>query len=327
MRRRTFISLIGGAAAWPLAARAQRPTMPVVGWLSAGLSGPATATVFAAFRGALAEAGYIEGRSVAIEYRYAEGQYDRLPELAVDLVRRKVSVIVATANPNAARAARAATATIPILFLVSNDPVKLGLVASLSQPGGNATGVNFLMTEIVAKRLGLLRELLPAAERFGVIVNPNSSTTEATVQELTAAGSALGVHIDVVRARDSREIEVAFATLKDKRAGGLFVAPDTFFATRRVQIATLAASHAIPAIYTVREYVEVGGLISYGPSLTQAYRQLGLYAGRVLNGAKPADLPVVQPTKIELIINLPTARALGIEVPPMLLARADEVIE
>jgi ABC-type uncharacterized transport system substrate-binding protein len=211
--------------------------------------------------------------------------------------------------------------------MVGDDPVKLGLVASLNRPGGNATGVNYFLTEIVAKRLGLLRELLPTATRFGILINPNSSATETMLQELTAVGSALGVQVDAVRARDSREIETAFVTLTEKRAEGLFVAPDTFFATRRVQIATLAASHAIPAIYTVREYVEVGGLISYGTSLTEVYRQLGLYTARILKGAKPADLPVVQSTKIELVINLPTARALGIEVPPTLLARADEVIE
>src|SRR5215475_11981239 len=237
--------------------------MPVIGFLFAGSSGLAVQHTEAAFRAALADNGYVEGRNVTIEYRYAEGLYDRLPELAADLVRRRVSVIVATANTNSARAAKAATETIPIVFMVGDDPVKLGLVASLNRPGGNATGVNYFLNEMLAKRLALLRELLPVATRFGVMVNPNSSVNESMLQELTAAGSALGVQIDAVRARDSREIEAAFVTLKEKRAEGLFVAPDTLFATQRVQIATLAASHAIPAIYTVREYVEVGGLISY----------------------------------------------------------------
>jgi putative ABC transport system substrate-binding protein len=328
IRRREFIMMLGGAAAaWPVAARAQQPRLPVIGYLFAGSTGPMVETVMVAFRRALAEHGYVEGQSVAIEYRYAEGQYDRLPELAADLVRRNVSVIVAAANVNSARAAMAASATIPIVFMVGDDPSKLGLVASLNRPGGNATGVNYFLAEIVVKRLGLLRELLPAAARFGVMVNPNSSATETTLQELTAAASALGVQTEVVRARDGREIEAAFVSLIDNRAEGLFVAPDTFFATRRVQITTLAARHAIPAIYTVREYVDVGGLISYGTSLTEVYRQLGLYAGRILKGAKPTDLPVVQSTKIELVINLATARALGIKIPPSLLAIADEVIE
>jgi len=327
MRRREFITLIGGAAAWPIAARAQQPEMPVIGYLFAGSSGPMVDIPMGAFRRALAERGYVDRQNVTIEYRYADGQYDRLPQLAADLVRRQVSVIVAAANPNAARAAKAATATIPIVFMVSDDPVKLGLVASLNRPGGNATGVNYFLTELVSKRLGLLHELLPAAVRFGVLVNPNTSATEGTVQELTAAGSALGLQIDVIRARDGREIEAAFASLSEKQAQALFVAPDSFFVTRRVQITTLAARHGIPAIYTVREYVEVGGLISYGTNIIEVYRQLGIYSARILKGAKPADLPVVQSTKIELVINVSTARAFGIEVPPTLLARADEVIE
>src|SRR5262245_13617914 len=328
MRRREFITLLGGATvAWPMTAQAQQPAMPVIGYLFAGSSGPMVDIPMGAFRRALTEHGFVEGQNVTIEYSMAEGRYDRLPQLAADLVRRQVSLIVAAANPNAARAAKAATATIPIVFMVSDDPVKLGLVDSLNRPGGNATGVNYFLTELVSKRLAILRELLPAAVRFGVLVNPNSSAAEGTVQDLTAAGSALGVQIDVIPARDGREIEAAFASLSEKQAQALFVAPDSFFVTRRVQITTLAARHGIPAIYTVREYVEVGGLISYGTNITEVYRQLGIYSARILKGAKPADLPVVQSTKIELVINVSTARAFGIEVPPTLLARADEVIE
>jgi putative ABC transport system substrate-binding protein len=329
MKRRELITLLGGAtAAWPLAARAQKSALPVVGYLYAGSPGPGTAeNTIAAFRRALAETGYIEGQSVTIEYRYAAGQYDRLPEFAADLVRRQVSVIVATPNLNSARAAKEATATIPILFMVADDPAKLGLVASLNRPGGNATGVNYFLSELVAKRMDLLRELVPTATRFGVLANPNATSAVFSTKEATTAASTIGIHADFVQARDSREIEAAFTTFVHNRTDALLVLPDTFFANRRVQIATLAARHAIPAIYTVREYVEAGGLISYGPSLTEVSRQLGLYTARILKGVKPADLPVVQSTKIELVINLPTARALGIEVPPMLLARADEVIE
>jgi putative tryptophan/tyrosine transport system substrate-binding protein len=326
LKRRELISLIGGAAAWPLTARAQQPTMPVIGFLYAGSPGP-VANQMAVFRQVLAETGYVEGQSVTIEYRYAAGQYDRLPELAADLVRRRVTVMVVTPNTSAVRAAKAATTTIPIVFSVGDDPAKLGLVASLSRPGGNATGVNYFLVELVAKRLGLLRELLPAAARVGALVNPNSSEAEPFTRDVTAAASAIGVHIDLVHARDSAEIEAAFATFVRNRAEALLVAPDTFFSNRRVQIVTLAARHAIPSIYTVREYVEPGGLMSYGTSLTEVYRQLGVYTGRILKGAKPADLPVVQSIKFELIINMPTARALGLEIPPTLLARADEVIE
>src|SRR5262249_31743776 len=259
--------------------------------------------------------------------RYAEGQYERLPELAADLVRRKVTVIVASPNTNAARAATAATSVIPIVFMVSDDPVKLGLVASLSRPGGNATGVNYFISELAAKRLSLLRELLPAAVRVGALVNPNAATTEGFTKDVTAAASALSIQVEIVQARDSREIEAAFATLARSKVDAL-VAPDTLFATiGRRQIVTLATRHGIPAIYTVREYGESGGFMSYGRRVREAYRQFAIYGSRIFKGEKPADLPVVQSVTFDFVINLATARALGIEVPPMLLARADEVIE
>jgi len=325
MKRREFITLLGGAAAWPRAARAQQAGMPVVGYLDASSPG-ASAPRVAIFRRGLAEAGYVEGRNVAIEYRWAEGRYDRLPEMAAELVRREVAVIVASTIP-AAVAAKAATATIPIVFYVAGDPVKLGLVASLSRPGGNATGVNNFAAELGAKHLGLLRELLPTARRIGLLVNPTNPNVEGATKDVTAAALATGVEIDVVRASDSREIEVAFATLVRNRADALVVGPDAFFTSRRLQIATLATRHALPAVSNSREFAEAGGLMDYGTSLTEVYRQLGVYAGRVLKGDKPAELPVVQSTKFEFVINLPTARALGLEIPPTLLARADEVIE
>jgi len=324
--RREFIMLLGGAAAaWPLAARAQQPAMPVVGYLDASSPGVSAPRV-AVFRRSLAEAGYVEGRNVAIEYRWAEGQYDRLPEMAEELVRRQVAVIVAGPIP-AAVAAKAATATIPIVFFVAGDPVKLGLVASLARPGGNATGMNNFVAELGAKLLGLLRELLPTAARIGLMVNPTNPNVEGVTKDVTAAALATGVQIEVVRASDSREIEVAFATLVRNRADALVVGADSFLTSRRLQLATLATRHAIPAVYVGREFAEAGGLITYGTSVPEVYRQLGDYTGRILKGAKPAELPVVQSTKFELVINLPTARALGLEVPPTLLARADEVIE
>jgi putative ABC transport system substrate-binding protein len=256
----------------------------------------------------------------------AKGGYDRLPALAAELVRRQVAVI-ATTDTASSIAAKAATSTIPIVFAVSQDPVRLGLIASLNRPGGNATGVNFFVTELGAKQLGLLHELIPAAARVGLLVNPNSPTTERAMRDVTAAASAIGVQVDVVQASHSREIETAFKTLVSNRADALLVGPDAYFVSRRLQLAILAARHAIPAIYNVREYAEAGGLMSYGTSVRDAYRQIGVYAGRILKGAKPADLPVVQSSKFELVINLPTARALGLDVPPSLLARADEVIE
>jgi putative tryptophan/tyrosine transport system substrate-binding protein len=324
MKRREFITLLGGAAAWPLAARAQQTA--VIGYLGAG-SATAGVQIMTALRQSLAEAGYVDGRNVAIESHWAEGQYDRLPAMASELVRRQVAVIIATGGTAPALAAKAATTAIPLVFSVTDDPVELGLVASLARPGGNATGVTFLLAVLGAKQLGLLRELVPAAKRIGLLVNPNNTTSTTQTSDVVAAASSLGTTIDVVRASDSREIEAAFAMLVRDRAEALLVGTDPFFYSRRVQLATLAARHAIPAIYPVRENVEVGGLMSYGTSLSEVYRQVGAYTVRILKGAKPADLPVVRSTKFELVINLPTARALGLEVPPTLLARADEVIE
>jgi putative ABC transport system substrate-binding protein len=325
MRRREFIAALGGVSAWPLAAHAQSPAMPVIGYLFAGSAGPFS-HLTPLFRQALAEAGYVEGRTVAIEYRWAEGQYDQLPAMAAELVRRQVAVIVATPIP-AAVAAKAATATIPIVFNVAGDPVKLGLVASLARPGGNATGVNSFIAELGAKQLGLLHELVPAAARIGLLVNPTNPNAEGVMTDVTAAASAIGLQIDIIHASDSREIEAAFATLVRNRADALVVGSDVFFNSRRLQLVTLAARHAIPAIYNLRTFAEAGGLMSYGTSLTEMYQQIGVYTARILKGAKPADLPVLQSTKFELVINLPTARAIGLDVPPMLLARADEVIE
>jgi putative ABC transport system substrate-binding protein len=326
MRRREFVALFGGAVAWPLAARAQQPAMPVVGVLSLGSSWSG-AQMAATLRQTLAGIGYVEGRNVTIEPRWAEGHYDRLPALAAELVRRQVAVIVAIGGSAPALAAKAATATIPILFGVTDDPVKLALVASLARPGGNATGVNFFLSDLGAKQLGLLRELVRSAARFGLLVNPNNANAGALTTEVTAAAAAIGAEINVIQASDSRQIEAAFATLAWGRADALLVGADPFFYSRRVHFATLATRHAIPAIYNVREFAEAGGLMSYGTSLTEMHRQIGRYIGRILGGAKPADLPVVQSTRFELVINLPTARALGIEVPPTLIARADEVIE
>jgi putative tryptophan/tyrosine transport system substrate-binding protein len=325
--RRDFITLLGGAAAaWSVAARAQQQALPVIGHISAASPGRHLMT---ALRQGLAETGYVEGRDVVIEPRFAEGQYDRLPMMAAELVRRQVAVIIASPTP-AALAAKAATASLPIVFGATDDPVKLGLVASLARPGGNATGVNIYIAEfgLSAKRLGLLRELVPGATRIAALINPkNAANAEAVTKDVEAAASIIGSPIALVRASDSREIEAAFATLARDRADALLVGTDPFFYSRRLQLATLATRHAIPAVYTVREYPEAGGLMSYGTSLAEVFRQIGVYTGRILRGAKPAELPVVQPTKFEFVINLPSARALGLEVPPTLLARADEVIE
>jgi putative tryptophan/tyrosine transport system substrate-binding protein len=327
VKRREFITLLGGAAAaWPLAARAQQPKVPVIGFLGPG-SAAASAQTLAIFRQSLAEAGYVEGRNIAIEYRFAEGQYDRLPVMASELVRREVIVIVATGGTAPALAAKAATATIPIVFSVTDDPVALGLVVSFARPGGNATGVNFPLAELAAKQLGLLHEVVPAARRIGLMVNPNNSPSVAVTKDVTVAASTMGIEIDVVEAASSRAIEAAFATLVRNRAEALLIGTDPFFFSRRVQISTLATRHAIPAAFSAREFPEAGGLMSYGTSLTEVFRQLGAYAGRILTGAKPADLPVVRSVTFEFVINLTTAKALGIDVPPTLLARADEVIE
>jgi putative tryptophan/tyrosine transport system substrate-binding protein len=325
MNRRDFITLLGGAAVgWPLAARAQQAALPVIGFLSGAAPGP-YAPFVSAFNRGLKEAGYFEGQNVTVEYRWTEGQDDRMPLLAADLVRRSVSVIVG--NTPGALAAKAATSTIPIVFTAAADPVKLGLVASLNRPGGNATGVYFFVGDLGSKQLGLLHELVPAARRVGLLVYPDNPLTESATKDVTAAAAAIGFHIDVVAARDSREIEAAFATLVRNKADALLVGPAAFLLTRRLQIATLAARHALPAVYNVREYPEAGGLMSYGTSQTEAYRQVGIYAGKILKGAKPADLPVIQSTTFELVINLPTARAIGLDIPATLLARADEVIE
>jgi putative tryptophan/tyrosine transport system substrate-binding protein len=324
-RREAIVLLASSIALLSLGVRAQRPAIPVIGFLGASSPGSSSETVVR-LRQTLAEAGYVEGQNVAIEFRWAEGHYDRLPALATELVRRQVAVIVAIPGP-AARAARAATATIPIVFMVDDDPVKLNLVESLARPGGNATGVNFFIAELGGKQLALLRELVPRAGRIGLLVNPNNANAEAVTKNMTAAASATGVEINVVHARDSREIDSAFATLARNRADALVVGADPFFYGRRVQLVTLATRHAIPAIYNVREFAEAGGLMTYGTSLAEAHRQIFTYAVRILKGAKPADLPVVQSSKFELVINLPTARALGLEAPAMFLARADDVIE
>jgi putative ABC transport system substrate-binding protein len=326
MKRREFITLIGGAATWPLAARAQQAAMPVIGFLSARSPGE-SAPLLDAFRRGLAETGYVEGQNVAIEHRLLEGQFDRLADAAADLVRRQVSVIVA-AGTAPALPAGAATQTIPIIFGVGDDPVKLGLVASLARPGGNATGINYFSSEVNAKRLELLHELVPTAARVAVLVNPaNATNTSSMLASVEPAARALGLQIQIYDASTNREIDVAFATLVREKADVLFLAPDALFSARRVQLISLAARHALPASYISRESVEAGGLMSYGTSFADMYRQLGVYAGRILKGAKPADLPVVQASKFELVINLQTAKLLGLTVPPTLLARVDEVIE
>ena len=325
MKRREFITLLGGGmAAWPLAARAQQAAMPVIGFLDAA-SAPERTEFMAAFRQGLAEGGYVEGQNVAIEYRWAEGQYDRLPELAADLVRRRVSVIAAPATTFAAVAAKAATTTIPIVFGVGGDPVKLGLVTSLNRLGGNATGINFFTNELTAKRMQLLREIVPAAKRIALLLNPTDPINEPLLREVEAA--AVGQQILPFEAATGREIDTAFESLAREKVDALFVSGGAFFAARRVQFAVLAARYAVPATYSQRAFVEAGGLISYGTPLADTCRQVGLYAARILKGAKPADLPIIQATKFELVINLNTARALRFDVPPSLLALADEVIE
>jgi putative tryptophan/tyrosine transport system substrate-binding protein len=328
VRRREFIALLGGAAVgWPLLARAQQPAIPVIGHLNP-TSPELDSDRLRGFRQGLRDAGYVEGENVAIAYRWADGQYDRLPELVDELVRRKVAVIVVAGTTAAVLAAKAATATIPIVFIAAEDPVKLGLVASFARPGGNVTGVNFFSAELVAKRLELVRELVPGAARVAVLVNPaNASSAKATVRDAEAAARDIGLQVQMFGASTSREIDDAFTALARERPDALIVSPDPFLSNRRVQLVFLTARHGIPAIFTRRDIAEVGGLISYGANNMDAHRQVGVYAGRILKGAKPADLPVVQSTKFELVINAQTARTLGLTVPPTLLARADEVIE
>jgi putative ABC transport system substrate-binding protein len=329
MRRRQIIVLLGGAASsalWPRAVRAQQP-MPVVGFLGA-VSPDGLTERLRGFRQGLKDNGYVEGENVAIEYRWADNRLDLLPGLAIDLVRKRVAVIVATGGTAPAIAAKAATTTIPIVFMVPEDPVQLGLVASLSRPGGNLTGANIFIGELVPKRLELLRELVPAMTRVAVFVNPaNPARAASQVKEAEHAGRAMRLQIQIFNAGTGREINAAFATLARERPDALFVGPDPFFVARRVQLATLAARHAIPSSFSVREFAEAGGLMSYGTNIVEAYRHAGVYAGRVLKGAKPADLPVVQSAKFELVINAQTALMLGLTVPASLLATADEVIE
>jgi putative tryptophan/tyrosine transport system substrate-binding protein len=326
MRRREFITLVGGAASWPLAARAQPPAMPVVGYLSEHLPG-SSAPLTGAFRQGLKDSGYVEGENVTIIYRWAEGQWDRLPALATELLHQRVAVIAAFGN-SAALAAKAATTAIPIVFSSGDDPVRLGLVASLAQPGGNMTGINTFATELAAKRLELLREMMPAATRVAVLVSPpNAVTSEPTVRDTSAAARAMGLQVQVLNADTSREIDAAFATLARERSDALFVDSNPFFVSRRVQLVNLASCLAVPAIYLDRVFAEIGGLMSYGTSLTDAYRQVAVYTARILKGTKPADLPVVQSSKFELVINHQTARMLGLTVPDKLLVAADEVIE
>jgi putative ABC transport system substrate-binding protein len=328
MRRREFIALLGGAAAaWPLAARAQQPAMPVIGFLNSQ-SSDAYTHYLRAFRQGLKDTGYVERENVAIEYYWAENQIDRLPTLAAELVRRRVAVITTTGGTAPTLAAKAVTTTIPIVFAVADDPVKHGLVASLNRPGGNVTGINIVNAELTAKRLELLRDLVPGATRVAVLVNPtNATTTEITLRDAQAAARQLGLQIQVFNVSTSREIDAAFAIFSRERTDALFVGADLFFIGRRAQFITLAARHAVPATFPSRDFVEGGGLMSYGANIANAWRQVGIYTGRVLNGAKPMDLPVVQSSKFELVINAQTARMFGLTVPPTLLAIADEVIE
>ena len=328
MKRREFITLLGGAAAaWPLAAHAQQAAMPVIGLLDSR-SPDALTDRLRGFRQGLKETGYVEGENVAIEYRWAENQFDRLPVLAGELVRRRVAVIATSGGLPVAIAAKAATTTVPIVFTVGEDPVRLGLVASLARPGGNLTGINFVVGELTAKRLELLRALVPTAMRIAVFVNPTHATNTATaLRDVEPAARAMSLQIQVHNASTSHEIDAAFATIVRERPDALFVGNDAFFNARRVQLVLLAGRHGVPAIYSDREYAEAGGLMTYGSNIVDVYRQIGVYAGRILKGVKPADLPVVQSSKFELVINAQTARMLGLTVPDKLLVAADEVIE
>ena len=327
LKRREFITLLSGATAWPLTARAQQPAMPVIGFLHSA-SASAFTEHMPAFHKGLSEAGYVVGQNVTVEYRWAEGHNETLPALAADMVRRRVAVIVTPISTPATLAAKAATSTIPIVFVIGADPVKLGLVASLNRPGGNATGISDIGVQLGAKRLSILYELLPNAARFAALVNPdNPGITESFVSELQAAASAIGRQIEIVTASTNSGIDTAFATLVKMQADAFLISPEALFVTRRFQFLTLAARHAIPALYHRRQFTDAGGLMSYGSSFADQFRQTGLYAGRILKGENPADMPVQLPTKFEFVINLQTAKALGINIPPMLLARADEVIE
>jgi ABC-type uncharacterized transport system substrate-binding protein len=324
--RRQFLHLAVGAAAWPAVAWGQQSAIPVIGFLDPR-SPEATADRVRGFRQGLKETGFIEGENLAIEYRWAEGKFDQLPQLATELVRREVALIVAT-NTASARAAKAATMTIPIVFAVPQDPVGLGLVASLARPGGNSTGINFFSQEVVTKRIELLRELVPTSNRFAVLINPAAAvTTETTLREVATAARSLGLQIDVYNATSNHEINAAFAMFARERPDALFVGGDAFFQVRRTQLVNLASRHAVPATYGGREFVQAGGLMSYGMNLVEAWRQVGGYAGRILRGAKPIDLPVRQASRFEMVINAETARMLDLTIPPMLLARAEEVIE
>ena len=321
------MTILGGAAAtWPVAVRAQQPALPVVGFLSSR-SPDESANVVAAFRRGVAENGFIEGQTVAIDYRWAMGQYDRLPELAAELVRVPVAVLVSVGGEPSARAAKAATTTVPVVSVFSADPVRSGLIASLSRPGGNVTGISDFNVEMEPKRLSLLRDLVPQAAVFGVLLNPDFPPAAEQLRAIEAAAQTLGVPVAVLRARTDRELEAAFETVTQQRIPALLVASDPFFVSQREQLAALAARHGVPAMYIFRDYVVVGGLMSYGADLADMYHQAGVYAGRILKGARPADLPVMQPTKFEFVINLKTAKALGVTIPQTLLARADEVIE
>jgi putative ABC transport system substrate-binding protein len=329
MRRREIIALLGGAVAatWPLSARGQQLAMPVIGFLDPRSPEGVTERL-RGLRQGLKETGHVEGENLTIEYRWAENQMDRLPELAADLVRRQPAVIIASGGRDATLAAKAATTTIPILFLTGEDPVRLGLVASLARPGGNLTGINFFNTELVTKRLELLRELVPGAKRVAVLVNPvDTANTDSTLRAIEPAARAIGLKIQILTASTSREIDAAFATIGRDRPDAVFVIQTAFLNSRRVQLVQLAARYMVPASYSGREFTEVGGLMSYASDIADAYRQVGIYTGRILKGVKPADLPVVQATKFELVINAQTARMLGLDLPPQLLARIDEVIE
>jgi ABC-type uncharacterized transport system substrate-binding protein len=326
MKRREFITLLGGAAtAWPLAARAQQPGMPVIGFLNSG-SPDTLAQLVAAFRQGLREDGYVEGQNLAIEYRWAGGVYERLPALAADLIRRQVSVIIAGAPP-AVLAAKAMTSTVPIVFTSGGDPVELGFVSSLNRPGGNLTGVSFLVNELGAKRLELLHELVPKAALIGFLANPTRPSSEVETKDTQQAAQRLGVQVHIVNASSEREIDAAFANFVQQRVNALLIGTDSYYLTRRDQLVALAARLAVPTMYNLREYVVAGGLMSYGPSITDVYRQAGVYTAKILKGAKPAELPVVQPTKFELVINLKTAKVLGLTVPLIMQMTADEVIE